>query len=90
MRIIYKYKVVFGSYSELDLPKDAQILKIDEQKDEIVLWALVNPDKPIITRKFKIEGTGYPIEEKENLEYINTFYTNNNELVWHVFEILKQ
>jgi len=91
MRTVYKYDIEVDDRFTLELPKGAEILKVDMQDNTPRLWALVNPKHPTEKREFRFAGTGHPIEEK-NIKYINTFFTVGmlgNELVFHIFEILK-
>ena len=86
---VFKYLVEIGNYFEVELPRSAQILTVDLQGSEIKLWALVDPKRPMIKRRFRLSGTGHPIEEDmENLKYINTFLVHEGAVVVHVFEVL--
>ena len=52
----------------------------------IELWFLVDPEKVEETIKFKIVGTGHPIEEKpENLIYLGSTIIHAGQLVFHIF-----
>lgn len=85
---VYKYTFKINDYIEIELPKGAKILKFDCQHGDYCVWALVNPRAPHTIRKFRFCGTGHSLTQKENLEYINTFYQNKGmSLVWHIFEI---
>src|SRR5690242_6985398 len=69
----------FGSGAEwnqqqvIELPAFSEVLRIDKQGDDLVLWARVNPD---INLKHKVEieivGTGHDI--KGVGKYVNTFF----------------
>ena len=90
MRKIFKYHVPVIDRFELSLPIGAEILKIDIQDSSMeksFMWALVNPEAELEVRKFRLVGTGHPIEE-ENLHHISTFKMLGGRLMWHVFEIL--
>jgi hypothetical protein len=84
MRRVYKYDLPIEDFVELQLPTTAIILKIDTQNEEPKIWAWVNPDEPLVTRKFRIAGTGHDINEPF-IRYIETFFIRN--LVFHVFEL---
>ena len=50
------------------------------------LWALVNPKVGEENVQFKIFGTGFDIEENQELQYIDTLFEGG--FVWHVFKDL--
>ena len=95
MKTVFKYAIPF-SFSEISifLPKNAKILKIDEQynslkeRDVLYIWALIDKNETKYEERiFRIFGTGHLIEDDLELEYINTLFTENDSLVWHIFEI---
>lgn len=85
-KTIYKYPVAPGYFSHL-MPKGAEILTMQLQRDQVQMWALVNIDKPFIERKFLFVGTGHNIVEN-NLKYISTIQLDGGDLIFHLFEIL--
>ena len=88
MNSVYKYIIKPDDYFELQLPKNAKVLSVQEQHGNICLWALVEPGSPTETRKFRFAGTGHPIHEtKSSLKFIGTFQMYNGDLVFHIFEI---
>ena len=93
MLTVYKYEVPIGDHFELELPEGAIILDIAEQQHDgyfikkVFLWALVDPDNQLITRKFRFAGTGHPIIEN-NLLHRGTFQMDGGALIFHVFEIV--
>jgi len=83
MDTVYKYKV--SPTSEfVSLPKGAEVLTFGDQKGEIYLWARVDPDAEIETRRFTVVGTGHDMESG-SLEYINTIFVAG--FVFHAFEV---
>lgn len=88
---VYKYDVPMADHFILHLPKGARILTVQAQLNWICLWALVDPDLPLVPRRFRFAGTGHPIEESSrNLHYVSTFQMNNGGLVFHIFEIVEE
>ena len=89
-KTIYKYNLRF-SYSgkdSLELPIDSEILSCQLQNDEIMLWALVNPnEKQTESRYFEFFGTGHEVGCDMGIErkFINTVLFSDG-LVFHVFE----
>ena len=87
MKKVFKYPIPIEDFFSLKLPLGTEILHIAEQRDKAFLWALVNLDTDCVeTRKFRLAGTGHPIES-EKIVYIGTFSMMGNNLIWHVFEL---
>lgn len=88
MKAIWKYPLPIIDNVEISLPKDSKILCVKTQKNDLCLWALVNPDEnETESVKLRIAGTGHPIEE-ENLEYIDTVLMYEDNFVIHIFKIV--
>jgi hypothetical protein len=68
----------------LDMPDGAQILRADMQGERLIVWALVDPNMRMTTRRFRLAGTGHAIEQ-EDLSHISTFFDGG--LVMHLFEV---
>ena len=87
---VFKYPVPLVDEFLVELPVGAKILKIECQCDEPFIWALVNPENQTEKRKFRIAGTGHPINEHLNkLEHVDTFQWADGMFVWHIFEIFE-
>ncbi len=86
MNTIYKYPVIIGNF-ELDLPKDAEVLTIQVQHGEPVMWVLQNTYKSMLTRRFTVCGTGHEVELlPPSFKYIGTFQLKDGYFVGHLFE----
>jgi hypothetical protein len=87
MKTVYKYDLEpLEDVVELQLPRYSQILKVDTQLQKPRLWALVETEQPLETRKFRVAGTGHEIKE-QNTAYIGTVFMHSGFLVFHVFEL---
>lgn len=90
-KIIYKYPLEIIDEQVVLLPAYARLLTVQAQYDIPCLWALVNPvlpnEVPVTVRIF---GTGHPIEDTDNLEYIGTFQILGGKLVYHAFVKLQK
>lgn len=84
MHTIWKYTL--QPHTELNMPKNAEILTVGTQGKDIVLWVKVNPEAPKETRTFMGFGTGHDIPDKLSLTYIGTVSFNDGSLVFHIFE----
>lgn len=88
MKNIYKYTIDFDRYdATIALPTGATILDIHLQHKEFVLWALVDPTvQTTYTVSFILYGTGWDIEEPEDmLEYMKTVQDSDG-FGYHIFK----
>ncbi len=83
---IFKYQLEMEDVVWIDMPAEAEILTMQTQYDIPCIWALVDPDRPIRPRKFRILGTGHVVPQTEPLKYIGTFQLLNGQFIGHVFE----
>lgn len=72
----------------LRMPEGAEVLSAGFQGQKLMVWALVDPTKPLELRNFHIAGTGHPIEENESVEmvFVGTVFLSIPFLVFHVWE----
>ena len=83
-KTVYKYKL--DSFDcVLEVPKGLTPLRVDQQYGNIILWALVDPEAPLISRRFKVIGTGKPITITGHEKFLGTVFQGH--LVWHVFDL---
>ena len=87
MRRVYKHRVSQENVFSTEMPKGAEILTVQTQRENPVMWVLANPENELEVRSFRLAGTGHPITE-ENLKYIGTFQLFGGDLVGHLFEIM--
>ena len=59
MRVIHKHEVGVGAYT-LNIPADAELLDVQEQRGKPVLWVLGDTDGRYEQRWFKGVMTGVP------------------------------
>ena len=79
---IYKYELLPTGIA--NMPKEADILKVDSQGEKMFIWALVDPGEASVEVKFIIVPTGGAITA-EYFQYWDTVFMDNG-LVWHIFE----
>lgn len=90
-RVIWKYQLAplaraaGGEAFIIKLPLCSEVLSVQVQSGEPVLWAAVYPNSKLQARRFCIIATGQPYEE-EGLKYIGTFQMIGGQLVLHLFE----
>jgi hypothetical protein len=87
---IYKYSIPAKEKYVIELPKDAQILRVEDVEGLFYLWAIVNTDEDVETEKRFLEfyKTGQPIEtDLSHLNYLGTCKLFiMQELCLYVFE----
>ena len=85
MKKIFKYPLKLQREQVVILPKDADILSVQTQHQNICVWAMIDPNvEKVESKTIETFGTGDFIPEGER-RYISTIQLNNGELVYHVF-----
>lgn len=86
---VFKYPIKPDDYFEVSLPQGSQILTVDNQFENPNIWALVDPEKPMVTRTFRLAGTGHPIDHTQgDLFYHGTIQLMGGALIFHLFELM--
>lgn len=91
MKKIFKYTVPVGNTVIVEMPEDAEILSVGNQREEIQAWAMVNdsPNVDMKSRKFRVFGTGHELpDDTSELLFLGTVLLFDGKLVFHVFEDL--
>lgn len=84
---IWKYPLnALVQPTRISIPKGAEILCVQTQHNQPMLWAKVETENEKETRLFWVFGTGHMISNNLELEYISTFQLEGGALVFHVFE----
>jgi hypothetical protein len=87
--VIHKQILDLTQRQTLSIPRNAEILSIQNQNENIYLWYICNPDNKLISRTFLLFGTGErEIPEDKIIGYLDTVIMQNNNFVWHIFEEL--
>jgi len=94
-RTIHKYELEITDVQTIEMPVGSEILSIQEQRDHLVLWAIVYNDvlDQLEPHKFYVVGTGNPVPEPDDdpdkwpaaLVYCATVQTKGGRAAWHVF-----
>jgi len=90
MKRIWKFPFAIESPIEIEMPKGAEILSVQSQFNEPMMWALVDPLKEKETRRFQIFGSGHDVPdvgEFSERNYIATFQVDDGNYVFHLFEL---
>ena len=89
MTKVYKFPLDIADEQVVLMPKGSKVLTVQVQKGKLYLWAECNPNEPNMDeRSILIRGTGHPINDEIEKEYIGTIQMCDGSLVFHVFEKL--
>jgi hypothetical protein len=80
---VFKYPIDPADVVEVELPEGAKPLHFDMQNGRFYLWALVDPERPTTTYRFRMAGTGHPIDTVG--DFVNTVLINGGQMVFHFF-----
>lgn len=87
MLTIHKFAVpTIDTEIEIEMPVSTKILTVQNQREWMYIWALVNTEAPKEKCKFMIFGTGHEIPKGVHLEYIGTTQYDDGHFVWHLFK----
>jgi hypothetical protein len=88
-RIIYKYQMPVLEEFTLELPQNAQIIRMQSENGMFWCWALINTDAPTEKRYFRAFKTGAKIPDDLQLEYVGCCAVFvQMELMLYIFEVL--
>lgn len=91
VKTIFKYKFEVYDNVHIVMPLDSEILSVQVQDEIPCIWALVDAQNKLETRRFEIFGTGYLVECNSQIQrkFIGTFQLGGGRLVFHLFERIK-
>lgn len=92
MSVVYKYgPLAIGDVTSVVMPQGAQVLHVAPQgrfePSPIHLWARVDPQAPVETRRFRLAGTGHQLDDATVGDHIGTWLQLEGALVLHLFEL---
>ena len=82
---VWKYDVEPDEF-ELMMPRGAKVLSVGVQQNRVQMWALVDPDEPMVQHRFRLAGTGHQIKDPDELRFVGTFQMHGGALVFHLFQ----
>jgi hypothetical protein len=93
VKAIWKFSISDHLYQQgmvtdrpaIPMPKGAEILTVQVQRDEAQVWAIVDSDAPVEPRTLVIVGTGQPMPDDLG-RYVGTWQAVGGHFVFHVFE----
>lgn len=94
MKTIWKFQIEkISDIIKIEMPINAEILTIQMQDDDAMIWAIVEPEKEKEVRYFEIFGTGHnmpTLDDTKYRVYIGTFQVYGGKLVFHLFELKRK
>jgi hypothetical protein len=82
---VFKYPVSLTDTFTVSMPELSTMLTIQMQNGKPYMWALVDPESSLVERRFRLAGTGHPINER--VGYVGTFQLGGGSMVFHLFEV---
>lgn len=73
--------------TELDMPEGAKVLSAVNQRETLCIYAECDPQARVVKRRFRVAGTGHPLEQLVNRRFIGTVVFMGGDLVFHVWEL---
>ena len=90
MTTIFKYTVEIHNNFELELHEGSKFLNAFMQFSQPRIWFEVDTERPQVTRRFSIYGTGHTLPEIPpgvERKHLATFPMNDGQFIWHLYEI---
>lgn len=84
---VFKYEIPIDDEVSVMMPRWAQVLSVGNQGEKLCVWARVDTDDELTPRKFRVAGTGHPLDDERTLDFLGTVQFYGGALVFHVFEI---
>jgi hypothetical protein len=84
---IWKFQIPLEEKSEVEMPKDAEVLAVQMQGSQLCVWAAVDPNAEKVKRRFYVVGTGHPMPKSLDACYAATVQIDGaiDTLALHVF-----
>jgi len=85
---IFKYELSPNTTQNIPMPKGAEILCIQNQRETPCIWALCDFEEGKYNRTIELVATG-ELMPNENRNYIGSIQMAMGSLVFHCFEIIE-
>jgi hypothetical protein len=85
MKTIHKFSLATTDYQYIELPVGSKILTVQPQGNDVCLWVIVDPEAAKNRKRILIFGTGHPMPDGIEDNYIGTYQLLGGQLVFHVF-----
>lgn len=82
---VWKFRLPLDSES-VSMPEGAEVLHVGEQYDVLCVWALCDPSREQVERRFVVRGTGHSVPDERG-RFLGTVLLLDGTLVLHVWEV---
>lgn len=82
---VWKFPLRDDAEAIVRMPRHARVLSVQLQDGLPQVWALVDPQEPVVRRKFWIVGTGWTFNPVGLGSFVDTIQVDGG-LVFHVFD----
>lgn len=84
--VVYKYNLPVEDVSIIKIPMGSQLLSVEEQNGEIVVYALIPDSRHIVMVdvKFRVAGTGHSVDYRDTKNFLGTVRIRE-KFFFHVF-----
>lgn len=90
MKTIWKFETPFEYNFKIQMPKNAEILCIqqDQKTMKPCIWAMVDTENETEERFFELFGTGHDIHCDMGIDrkYLGSYQYQKGEFIGHIFE----
>lgn len=86
IRTIWKFPVQVKPDFVVEIPSGGEVLSVQVQYMEPVMWVMVDPDAPKEQRRFTVKGTGHHFDISDLGRFIGTFQLAEGNFIGHLFE----
>lgn len=84
-KTVWKFPIEVGDCVRIEMPSGAQVVSVDLQFGQLCVWAIVDPEAPLVQRTFWWRGTGHRLPDQPS-RFVGTVLTAGGSLVFHLFE----
>lgn len=88
-RTIWKFPITVGGITPINIPVGAQVrlAALDPASGAPAIWIELDPEAPMINRRFVIYGTGHEIEgDGGSPSDLHVGSLIDGDFVWHIYE----
>ncbi len=91
--VIHKYSTLVGDVDDIiyhDMPVGARVVSVANVpapgQEWLAIYAEVNPSRNKVKRKFRVAGTGHPLDLPTNAQFVGTAVFMNGRYILHVYD----
>lgn len=88
MKTIWKFGPLKPGINVAAMPRGAEVLTMQNQNDNFVIWARVDSEAPSVDRRFMLIGTGSDMSGAGSWDHVATAQVESGlmgSLVFHLF-----